>query len=497
MIRHLFLVLSYILIVSSLAQAQTFYVATDGSDATGSGSTSAPWATVSHALLNVSDGSLVLVRPGTYFGRTRLRGTFATGVTVRSEIPYRAMLRNNAAVVTCFTGKGISLEGFDIAHDGPGAGGLVIQIQDLIGPAGGTDFVSRITIKNNVLHDSYNNDILKINNGAGQITVEGNVFYNQSGSDEHIDINSVTDVDVQDNIFFNDFAGSGRTNSNNTSSFIVIKDSNGGSDSNLGSLRINVRRNVFLNWEGSTGSNFLLIGEDGNSFFEAQMVTAENNLFLGNSANVMRSAFGVKGGKDITFRNNTVVGDLPALAYAMRLNREGSNPANENIRFFNNIWSDPSGTMGAGNGGTNDFSDTPTSDTLSFSLERNIYYNGAQAIPSDGSELINFTNDVNRIVADPQLPNLTNVILPRWIPASNSFAGGATTIREAFEALVNSYAVVSATSPAIDTANASELPGEDILGQSRPQGPGGDIGAYERAGNPVPPSAPTALRARE
>ena len=77
-------------------------------------------------------------------------------------------------------------------------------------PAG--NLVSRITLRNNILHDSYNNDILKINNGAGQITVEGNIFYNQTGSDEHMDVNSVTDVVIQDNIFLNDFAGSGRAN---------------------------------------------------------------------------------------------------------------------------------------------------------------------------------------------------------------------------------------------------------------------------------------------
>ena len=70
----------------------------------------------------------------------------------------------------------------------------MIQIQDLVGDPGGDDFVSRVSLRNNILHDSYNNDILKINNGAGNITVEGNVFHNQTGSDEHIDVNSVTDV---------------------------------------------------------------------------------------------------------------------------------------------------------------------------------------------------------------------------------------------------------------------------------------------------------------
>src|SRR5581483_3785390 len=120
-------------------------------------------------------------------------------ITVRSEVPYRALLRHTSTVVQAFYGQGIALEGFDIAHSGPGAGALVVQIQDLRGSPGGSDIVSRITLRNNILHDSYNNDILKINNGAGQITVTGNVFYNQSGSDEHIDVNSVTDVTIEDN----------------------------------------------------------------------------------------------------------------------------------------------------------------------------------------------------------------------------------------------------------------------------------------------------------
>ena len=72
------------------------------------------------------------------------------------------------------------------------------------------DWSEDVVFRNNIFHDSWNNDILKINNGARRVTVEGNVFYNQTGSDEHMDVNSVTDVVIQDNIFFNDFAGSGR-----------------------------------------------------------------------------------------------------------------------------------------------------------------------------------------------------------------------------------------------------------------------------------------------
>ncbi|MCP4577790.1 MAG: hypothetical protein GY846_16075 [Deltaproteobacteria bacterium] len=363
----------------------------------------------------------------------------------------------------------------------------MIQIQDLIGPAGGDEYVSNITLRNNILHDSTNNDILKINNGAGDIIVEGNLFYNQAGWDEHVDINSVTHVTLQDNIFFNDFAGSGRINGNDTSSYVVIKDSNGENDTNLGSRNITVRRNIFLNWEGSTGSNFVLVGEDGKSYFEARDVLVENNLMLGNSINVMRAPFGVKGGRDITFRNNTVVGDLPSYAYAIRLNTEGDNPPNDNILFYNNIWSDSTGTMGAENPSRpNDFSDTPKDETLAFALNTNLYWNGGQPIPSDGDEKINSTDDAGALISDPLLKGQTGLILPRWNPGENRFEDGSTTIRQAFVALVTQYGALGAGSPALDRADPAHAPNHDILGNPRSLGTAvPDLGAHELQSTPL------------
>jgi hypothetical protein len=120
--------------VSMTDQATTavYYVATSGSNDSGDSSSTNPWATITHALDNVSDGSTILVRPGTYSGRVRLRGQFTQSVIVRSELPYPARLRNDSTVTTCFYGQGITLEGFDIAHSGPGSAALVIQIQDLL-----------------------------------------------------------------------------------------------------------------------------------------------------------------------------------------------------------------------------------------------------------------------------------------------------------------------------------------------------------------------------
>lgn len=452
-----------------VAAQSTFYVATDGVDAPERGSEAAPWASITYALSSVPAGSLILVEPGLYQGRIRIRGVFDPPVTIRSRQPYRALLRHDAAVLTVYSDTigvdGVVIEGFDIAHSGPGAAALVVQIQSL-----GAAVARRITLRDNILRDSYNNDILKINNAAREIRVLGNLFYNQSGSDEHIDINSVDDVLVEGNVFFNDFAASGRVNGNDTSSYIVIKDSNGEGDIYVGAQDVRVRRNIFLNWQGSTGSNFVLCGEDGHPWYEAFDVLVENNLMLGNSANQIRAAFGVKGCRDVTFRANTVVGDLPASAFAFRLNLEGTNQVLQNIHFFNNIWSDPTGSMGR-------FSTTPPADTASFELDRNGYWNGGAAIPQNATDLINSDDDASALIGDPALPTQTGLVMPVWNPGSGEFGGGFARIAEVFEYLALSYGRPGTAGVGTGQARIDQMPLDDLLGQ--PRGAEPSLGALE------------------
>jgi hypothetical protein len=455
---------------SAVAQS-TFHVATNGANLPGNGTAAAPWATIEYALQQVPDASTILVQPGTYSGRIRVQGTFAQGVTVRSAQPYRAKLRHNATVLTIYDDnadiEGITLEGFDIAHTGAGAGALVVQVQD-----GFDTETRRITLRDNILHDSFNNDVLKVNNGASQIRIVGNLFYNQTGSDEHIDINSVDDVVVEDNVFFNDFAASGRPVPTDTASFVVIKDSNGTDDEYLGARNVVVRRNVFANWQGSAGSNFLLLGEDGTANVEAFDITVENNLFVGNSAITMRAAFGCKGCANSVFRANTVVGDLPSNAYAMRINREGANPTPTGLRFANNLWADTAGTMA-------DFSDTLVGDVGTVQLVRNGYWNAGNPLPNDGTDVVNIGNDAQAVTADPRLPSPVGLVTPWWNEASGTFGGGHATIRAAFVALAQAFGRPAAGGAGVGAANAADMPATDLLGAGRDASP--DLGAVELA----------------
>jgi hypothetical protein len=447
------------------AAAATFHVAPAGSDATGDGSAAKPWASLDHAARRIpDDGSTVLVREGTYGPQTIARH-FDRPATFRSHPPYRARLRSTPKrhrVLSLYRASNVILDGFEIEGAPDARGGeYLVHIS--------TADAHHLTVRNCILHDSYDNDIVKINDRARHVAFVGNVFYNQpKGGDEHMDINTVTDVTVEGNLFFNDYAGSGRPNANRTHPYVLIKNSG----RERVSERFRVRRNIFLNWEGAPDQPYLLIGEDGKPFHEATDVLVENNLFLCNTGNRIQSAFGVKGAAQVTFRANTVVGDSPhgSWGYAIRINREGRNVPNDRIFLHNNIWSSPGRAMTY-------FASGPPADAQNVVLRRNLYWNGGAPVRKRES-ILNLADDPAALLADPRLPAPTDVILPRWDRDRGTFRSGAKTIEEEFRRLVLTCGALPAGSPAIDAADPANMPEDDILGRLRTGKP--DLGAFER-----------------
>tara|TARA_R110001599_G_scaffold349046_1_gene576839 strand:+ start:2322 stop:3731 length:1410 start_codon:yes stop_codon:yes gene_type:complete len=445
-----------------------YYVSIDGMDYKGDGSISNPWRNIEFAISQAKDLSTIIVKPGVYVGTTRVKKTFNKGLLIKSEFPYLAKLTHNARILAIVgNAKNITIEGFEFTHNTEAPHPVLVHI-DGYGSYGTPKTVSNITLRNNILHDSFNNDLLKINNGAKNIKVHCNMFYNQGDSDEHIDVNSVTNVDIADNIFFNDFPASNRKITKKSSSFIVVKDSNDHEDKLIGAKNINIHRNVFFNWQGSHGHGFILIGEDGKPYYEADGVNIYNNLFLGNSPISMRSPLGIKGAKNIRYFNNTISGDLPSNAYALRANRENKNQINDNIELFNNIWADPTGTMGQGEyESTVDFSDTLPNQVERFILHNNLVFNGGLELPYSLWDKINPKDDIKLTNQDPMFRNTTTLVSPVWQANKSIFADGSFTIRNAFLRIVLLYGVPENIKAITQVIDNSEIPSKDILGKKR------------------------------
>jgi hypothetical protein len=440
------------------------WVSPTGSD-TDDGSTSAPWATLEHAVKAVPDrGCTVWFTSGVYPGDQEIERKFTDRTVFRAVDPYRAVLQNDGTILDIGDrASRMTFRGFRIRQT-PGAAGVAVYVSGGNAP---NPAPNHLTFADNIFHDAIDEDLLKIRSRARSITVRGNVFYNQGSNEQHIDANSVTDVVIEGNVFFNDFAASGRTDDGTTKHFIVVKDSNEGEDGLRGSEGITIRRNVFLSWQGDEES-FVGIGNDGKSYHEAKQVRIERNLLVGDGRDAMNSPLTVYGAKGIVFVNNTIVGDLPSDAFAFEVNIKGRNPKNRGIRFWNNIWADPTGTM-------SQFSDGVRANTNELTLSNNLYWNGGRRIPA-GDLVSPLRHDARRIVGDPRLATSHgSAILPVW--DGSSFASGETSIRAEFVRLVRVYGSLPAGSPAVGRASPPVAPPRDILGRTWVGRP--DLGAFE------------------
>jgi hypothetical protein len=255
MIKYLSILLVCMLLINltpAAAQGQTYYVAVNGSDASGDGSLAHPWATIQHAAGLVSAGDTVLINPGSYTGGIHVE----TGGTAAEPLTFKA---NGSGVV--IQGSGSDRDAFFIDQaDYVTVEGLIIQgaeraglrislsdhvsVRDMTFANNGTwglftDFSDYTlvedsqsygaalehgiyisnssdypTIRRNRLHHNHrcglhmNGDISM--GGDGIIShglVEGNIIYeNGVGGGSGINMDGVTDTLVRNNLLYDNHA---------------------------------------------------------------------------------------------------------------------------------------------------------------------------------------------------------------------------------------------------------------------------------------------------
>jgi len=383
-------------------------------------------------------------------------------VTLRAENPYHACLVCNGEMFYIAGASNLIISGFEFKQEGPGSKPLIMQI---------AEDSHHIVVENNVFHDTYNNDLLKIGHAPYKIVIRNNIFYNNAYHQHQVDINGgARDIEFTDNILFNDFKGSGRDVIINNP-WIVIKTS-------LHEIapgttnHINIRRCIFLNYQSADAAgSFISLGKDGGTHEEFSDICIENCLFLFNSEYKFSGAIQLNRGKNITIRNNTFYGKEPHRHFFLTSHGKSTgNPCG--VKIYNNIFASPAGSIGK-------FSGTDDNNYEGEILDCNLFWN----MSSSSNEDFSMWKDKNRIIADPMLPPLEDVILPRWDREKGSFLSGNTTIREEFIRLARMYGAPKKGSKAIGAAKAENAPVDDILGRvrnawkSRP-----DIGAFETDG---------------
>jgi len=471
----------FLILLANFVFAADYYVATDGSDSN-DGSEQSPWATIDYAVTQLpqAGGDTIIVKDGVYNGRTFITEAFDNWITIRAENDFGAKLTNiqsnrggEAFGIFTPTSVKIIIEGFIIsnAHSyscGDREANVLIHFES----ASDIEFRNNIVFGNNVAGSC--NELLKVNRGGAyyprNIQIHSNVFYDHVSSPGADIIDSVRpgELDIYDNIFFS-------RNAVNAQSFITLKRevpaSNPEAPGNIRSPRYKIYRNVFLSWHGRSDQAFIQLGEDAVPQYEITDALIENNLFIGNSDDTIVGAMQFKGPRDVTVRANTIVGDHPGSAYGFRIGTEGENPTVEDIFIYNNIWSDPTGTMSTLF--INTYGDV---NIASIELDNNLFWNNGNALPTQEDPAPE--DDASRIEADPLLENnQNNIVLPVWDENAGAFISGNTAIRDEFERLIYQYGAIADGSPAIDAANPANMPADDILGNSRDANP--DIGCYE------------------
>ena len=498
---------------------KTFYVSENGTDATAGGTESNPWKTVNYAVRNVPKDALctIIVKDGVYNGFTLQGNTyhFEYQCLIKSENPYKAKFKGNSRVFSIYDASNIRFSGFEIYGEGVD-NTLVKGSEYIIHISNNT--TRDITFEDCIIHDSYNNDMVKINGHPRNITFSNCVFYNQCprGGDQFFDIIGASNVIIEKSIFFNHYESSERggtfpSNQNipadefltRSQGFILVKNM---SERNRG-VDVSIRKNVFFNWTGRPDVCFIILGEgvssDETSFvhYQAENIDIENNLFLYNPYNGTdtigkRGMLLAQSVRNLKVRANTVLGTRPGGLYATRgfmiyTHRSAINKGelpSIGWEFTNNIFCDNQAWTGDNrpilsfvSNTSPPFEDDGTGKAVagSYLLLNNLYWAGGVMgdwiiHPSTGADRTKLivAEDSQRIETDPKLPaDFTNMVLPIRNPQNDVFLSGNQTIREEFVRLVLKYAVPQSGGAGIGKSDWRYMPQDDILDNPRSKSP--------------------------
>jgi Right handed beta helix region/Pel9A-like, right handed beta helix region len=416
-------------LLASVLSAATFYVSTQGSD-NNPGTSQAPWATLQHAVDSIAPGDTILVTAGTYVGcRIGIPGgtsspktlQAAPGAAVLIDAPGPANRHNSIIEVENFstTMTDWVIGGFEIANSPKY--GIDVRVTD------------RITVQGNHVHDSaltgiftaFSNDVLIQNNETDHNHEHG--IY-QSNSSTHPTIR-------------------GNNSHDNASAGIHM---NGdlsqvppGSKKHTGLVQFaTVEGNTIWNNGTSGGSGINCDGVDDS--------VISNNLLYNNYASgiSLYAIDGAHGSSNNMVYNNTIV-------------------MAPNSRFVINIPNDGGGKK------------PPVGNVV----ENNILYTPDA---SHGSVLIakatvaGFHSDHNIVVNVFSANNDASVIsLAKWQTHGYDVHSKIATPAQLFVDPANNNYQLKAGSPVIDDGTALTAVPTDIVGVTRPQGSGYDVGAYE------------------
>jgi hypothetical protein len=451
------------LVVVPVVKANTFYVATTGNDA-GLGTQTQPWKTIQHAVDAMAGGDTVYVRGGTYNERVLFW--------------YRSNTTGSYMTLINYLNEGVIIDGtgIDIQH---GEGLVHIQKTDYVRISGITVQHSNgagieVSYANNIkIDDNYTYDTVKSGIstwGATNVVIDNNDIElacnshpGYESSEENISIASgSTNVEVKNNLVHKaaDIGAPGHIGAGGEG--INIKD---------GSHNVRVHHNVVHLDERPDGgpSTRLAFGVDAWAAHTYDIKIYDNIAYNSAYGFILESEAGGLG-EDLWVYNNIAYNMVHA---GYSIPSWGVAGPVSNLHFINNVaYKCDYGFWGQHSNFTN------------VEIRNNIF----SQISNNPRILLVPGSEVNTLI-DHNLFDGSGSVL-----GSNSVVGDPKFVNPA-----GANFHLQDGSPAIDKGLLVNAPTDDFDGNSRPQGAGFDIGAYEYVSGVTPtqiPPSPTAMAGR-